>query len=187
MIMMSMTHCAGMYVDSVIKVAKRELAWEVDYVREAECGTRFRCVSLLTLTLIVNGRWKWVWRWAYLIVMVVLIDPFCAIECVLLQVFLMVIFLSNPFCAKEYVLLQVFLIMMILSNPFSAKECVLLQVFLIAMFLISAKECALLQVFLMAMFFQINPFIAKIMCAADAVNSKKCLVYRSSQPEAFIF
>ena len=55
MIMMGMTHCAGMYVDSVIKVAKRELAWEVDYVREAECGTRFRCVSLLTLTLIVNG------------------------------------------------------------------------------------------------------------------------------------
>lgn len=32
----------GMYVDSVIKVAKRELAWEVDYVREAECGVRFR-------------------------------------------------------------------------------------------------------------------------------------------------
>ncbi|XP_025103463.1 atypical kinase COQ8B, mitochondrial-like [Pomacea canaliculata] len=32
----------GLYVDSVIKVAKRELAWEVDYVREAECGIRFR-------------------------------------------------------------------------------------------------------------------------------------------------
>lgn len=32
----------GMYVDSVIKVAKKELAWEVDYIREAECGVRFR-------------------------------------------------------------------------------------------------------------------------------------------------
>ncbi|KAK7482191.1 hypothetical protein BaRGS_00026540 [Batillaria attramentaria] len=32
----------GLYVDSVIKVAKRELAWEVDYVREAECSNRFR-------------------------------------------------------------------------------------------------------------------------------------------------
>ena len=121
--------------------------------------------------------------------MVVLIDPFCAKECVLLQVFLMVIFFSNPFCAKECVLLQVFLIMMILGNPFSAKECVLLQVFLIAMFLISAKECVLLQVFLMAMFcfVLINPFVAKIMCAADAVSSKKSLAHRSIQPEAFIF
>ncbi|KAK7103810.1 atypical kinase COQ8B, mitochondrial-like [Littorina saxatilis] len=32
----------GMYVDSVITVAKRELAWEVDYIREAECSRRFR-------------------------------------------------------------------------------------------------------------------------------------------------
>ncbi|XP_076463711.1 atypical kinase COQ8B, mitochondrial-like [Babylonia areolata] len=32
----------GLYVDSVVKVAKRELAWEVDYLREAECSNRFR-------------------------------------------------------------------------------------------------------------------------------------------------
>ncbi|KAK6182219.1 hypothetical protein SNE40_009949 [Patella caerulea] len=32
----------GMYIDSVMKVAKRELAWEVDYIREAESGKKFR-------------------------------------------------------------------------------------------------------------------------------------------------
>ncbi|XP_052249461.1 atypical kinase COQ8B, mitochondrial-like [Dreissena polymorpha] len=32
----------GLYVDSVIKVAKKELAWEVDYLREAECSEKFR-------------------------------------------------------------------------------------------------------------------------------------------------
>lgn len=32
----------GLYVDSVIAVAKKELAWEVDYMREAECSKRFR-------------------------------------------------------------------------------------------------------------------------------------------------
>ncbi|XP_069983392.1 uncharacterized protein Coq8 isoform X3 [Penaeus vannamei] len=32
----------GLYVDSVIEVAKKELNWECDYVREAECTTRFR-------------------------------------------------------------------------------------------------------------------------------------------------
>lgn len=32
----------GLYVDSVIKVAKRELNWEVDYVREAEWSRRFQ-------------------------------------------------------------------------------------------------------------------------------------------------
>jgi aarF domain-containing kinase len=30
----------GMFIDNIVEVAKRELAWEVDYVREAEC-TRF--------------------------------------------------------------------------------------------------------------------------------------------------
>ena len=32
----------GLYIDSVIKVAKRELSWEVDYLREAEWGRRFQ-------------------------------------------------------------------------------------------------------------------------------------------------
>ena len=32
----------GLFVDDVIAVARRELAWEVDYQREAECGNRFR-------------------------------------------------------------------------------------------------------------------------------------------------
>ncbi|CAF3836004.1 unnamed protein product [Adineta steineri] len=32
----------GLYIESVIKVAKRELNWEVDYVREAEWGRRFQ-------------------------------------------------------------------------------------------------------------------------------------------------
>ncbi|XP_047498789.1 atypical kinase COQ8A, mitochondrial-like [Penaeus chinensis] len=32
----------GLYVDSVIEVAKKELNWECDYIREAECTTRFR-------------------------------------------------------------------------------------------------------------------------------------------------
>lgn len=32
----------GMFIDNVVKVAKRELAWEVDYLREAEFTTNFR-------------------------------------------------------------------------------------------------------------------------------------------------
>lgn len=32
----------GMYIDNVVKVAKRELAWEVDYNREAEFTANFR-------------------------------------------------------------------------------------------------------------------------------------------------
>lgn len=32
----------GMYVESVIDVAKLELGWECDYLREAECARRFR-------------------------------------------------------------------------------------------------------------------------------------------------
>ena len=32
----------GLYIESVIKVAKRELNWEVDYTREAEWGRRFK-------------------------------------------------------------------------------------------------------------------------------------------------
>ncbi|PAA56661.1 hypothetical protein BOX15_Mlig011779g1 [Macrostomum lignano] len=33
---------AGLYADSAIAVARRELAWECDYQREAECSERFR-------------------------------------------------------------------------------------------------------------------------------------------------
>ncbi|CAF1030270.1 unnamed protein product [Rotaria sp. Silwood1] len=32
----------GLYIESVIKVAKRELNWEVDYIREAKWGRRFQ-------------------------------------------------------------------------------------------------------------------------------------------------
>lgn len=32
----------GMFIDNVIRVAKRELAWEVDYQREAECTRKFK-------------------------------------------------------------------------------------------------------------------------------------------------
>ena len=32
----------GMYMDEFIKVAKRELGWEVDYIREAESTRRFK-------------------------------------------------------------------------------------------------------------------------------------------------
>uniref|UniRef100_A0A0B7AD36 ABC1 atypical kinase-like domain-containing protein n=1 Tax=Arion vulgaris TaxID=1028688 RepID=A0A0B7AD36_9EUPU len=32
----------GLYVDSIVATARRELAWEVDYIREAECSRRFR-------------------------------------------------------------------------------------------------------------------------------------------------
>ncbi|CAH0560194.1 unnamed protein product [Brassicogethes aeneus] len=32
----------GMFLDNLMTVAKRELAWEVDYVREAECTKKFR-------------------------------------------------------------------------------------------------------------------------------------------------
>ncbi|KAG5680776.1 hypothetical protein PVAND_010263 [Polypedilum vanderplanki] len=31
----------GIFIDSIVKVAKRELAWEVDYIREAEFTTNF--------------------------------------------------------------------------------------------------------------------------------------------------
>ncbi|KAL6442096.1 hypothetical protein ACFW04_002424 [Cataglyphis niger] len=32
----------GMFIDNVVEVAKRELAWEVDYIREAECTRKYR-------------------------------------------------------------------------------------------------------------------------------------------------
>uniref|UniRef100_A0A2C9KYP7 ABC1 atypical kinase-like domain-containing protein n=1 Tax=Biomphalaria glabrata TaxID=6526 RepID=A0A2C9KYP7_BIOGL len=32
----------GLYVDAVVASARRELSWEVDYIREAECCKRFR-------------------------------------------------------------------------------------------------------------------------------------------------
>jgi predicted unusual protein kinase regulating ubiquinone biosynthesis (AarF/ABC1/UbiB family) len=31
----------GLYLDNTIKVARRELAWETDYVREAKCMEKF--------------------------------------------------------------------------------------------------------------------------------------------------
>ncbi|XP_075990780.1 ubiquinone biosynthesis protein COQ8, mitochondrial isoform X2 [Anticarsia gemmatalis] len=32
----------GMFIDNVVEVAKKELAWEVDYLREAECTKKFK-------------------------------------------------------------------------------------------------------------------------------------------------
>ncbi|XP_014260393.1 atypical kinase COQ8B, mitochondrial isoform X2 [Cimex lectularius] len=32
----------GMFIDKLVEVAKKELAWEVDYLREAECTKRFK-------------------------------------------------------------------------------------------------------------------------------------------------
>ncbi|CAG4942995.1 unnamed protein product [Colias eurytheme] len=32
----------GMFIDNVVEVAKKELAWEVDYIREAECTRKFK-------------------------------------------------------------------------------------------------------------------------------------------------
>lgn len=32
----------GMFLENLMSVAKRELAWEVNYVREAECTNKFR-------------------------------------------------------------------------------------------------------------------------------------------------
>lgn len=32
----------GMFIDNLVEVAKRELAWEVDYEREAECTRKYR-------------------------------------------------------------------------------------------------------------------------------------------------
>jgi aarF domain-containing kinase len=32
----------GMFIDNLVEVAKRELAWEVDYLREAECTRNFK-------------------------------------------------------------------------------------------------------------------------------------------------
>ncbi|XP_011150874.1 atypical kinase COQ8B, mitochondrial isoform X2 [Harpegnathos saltator] len=32
----------GMFIDNVVEVAKRELTWEVDYVREAECTKKYK-------------------------------------------------------------------------------------------------------------------------------------------------
>ncbi|RZF39889.1 hypothetical protein LSTR_LSTR010517 [Laodelphax striatellus] len=32
----------GLFIDNIVEVAKRELSWEVDYVREAECTYKFK-------------------------------------------------------------------------------------------------------------------------------------------------
>lgn len=32
----------GMFIDNIVEVAKKELSWEVDYIREAECTRKFR-------------------------------------------------------------------------------------------------------------------------------------------------
>ncbi|XP_013179050.1 PREDICTED: aarF domain-containing protein kinase 4 isoform X1 [Papilio xuthus] len=32
----------GMFIDNIVEVAKKELSWEVDYVREAECTKKFK-------------------------------------------------------------------------------------------------------------------------------------------------
>lgn len=32
----------GMFIDNVVEVANRELAWEVDYIREAKCSKKYK-------------------------------------------------------------------------------------------------------------------------------------------------
>lgn len=32
----------GMFIDNIVQVAKKELSWEVDYLREAECTKKFK-------------------------------------------------------------------------------------------------------------------------------------------------
>lgn len=32
----------GLFIDSMVDVARKELAWEVDYLREAECSMKFK-------------------------------------------------------------------------------------------------------------------------------------------------
>lgn len=32
----------GMFIDNLVEVAQRELAWEVDYQREAECTKKYK-------------------------------------------------------------------------------------------------------------------------------------------------
>jgi len=32
----------GLYADKALKVARKELAWECDYIREAKCCEKFR-------------------------------------------------------------------------------------------------------------------------------------------------
>ena len=38
--------CVGMFVDSVVAVARKELAWETDYEREAQFSSKFRYTFL---------------------------------------------------------------------------------------------------------------------------------------------
>jgi aarF domain-containing kinase len=33
---------SAFFIDNLVTIAKRELAWEVDYVREAECTKKFQ-------------------------------------------------------------------------------------------------------------------------------------------------
>ena len=36
----------GLFVDELVAVARKELAWETDYIREAKCQNMFRCVCV---------------------------------------------------------------------------------------------------------------------------------------------
>lgn len=36
----------GMFLENLMTVAKRELAWEVDYLREAECTKKFKAILM---------------------------------------------------------------------------------------------------------------------------------------------
>lgn len=41
MILIILLHL-GLFIDKLVEVAKRELGWEVDYEREAECTKKFK-------------------------------------------------------------------------------------------------------------------------------------------------
>lgn len=37
--------CLGLHLEQFVDVSRRELAWEVDYNREANCAKKFRSVE----------------------------------------------------------------------------------------------------------------------------------------------
>ena len=39
----------GLFLQEAADVARKELAWEVDYIREAECSEKFKYVILISM------------------------------------------------------------------------------------------------------------------------------------------
>ncbi len=43
----------GLFIDHMVEVARRELTWEVDYLREAQCTDRFRYAYIVYICYIL--------------------------------------------------------------------------------------------------------------------------------------